>query len=204
MFTSPGPEAAKKPARATTPDPITDSWTTLEGPRMTSSMRIEFERVVRALIRASLQRLVDGSRTAFGRISEPEPIDNGPWRYAPDRITQPSPIDTRPRIVTAVSIVPERISWRPFRAVALSRSRSHGNKASTQVHAVRTAATEVRFAKVDTALGRSCFPSFASRSISSKIRESRAYAPVLIRFEMTSVGFSVIATRSFPWAVTTP
>src|SRR2546426_5532240 len=95
MFTSPGPEAAKKPARATTPDPITDSWTTLEGPRMTSSIRIEFATVVRAPMRTFLPRLVDGRRTAFGPISHPAPIDSGPWRYAPERITQPSPIVTR-------------------------------------------------------------------------------------------------------------
>src|SRR5437879_7770838 len=107
---------------------MTESCTTLEGPRAPSAMRIEFEPVGRAPIRTFLPRLVDGSRTAFGPISEPEPIDSGPWRYAPDRITQPSPIDTRPRIVTAVSIVPERISWRPFRAAALRRTRSHGRK----------------------------------------------------------------------------
>src|SRR5437016_13654685 len=105
MFTSPGPEAANKPARATTPDPITDSWTTLAGPRMTSSIRIEFATVVKAPMRTFLPRLVDGSRTAFGPISHPAPIDSGPWRYAQDRITQRSPIVTRPRIVTAGSIV---------------------------------------------------------------------------------------------------
>src|SRR5207245_10682330 len=96
MFTSPGPEAAKKPARATTPDPITDSWTTLAGPRMTSSIRIEFATVVSAPIRTFFPRLVDGRRTAFGPISHPAPIDSGPWRYEPERITQQSPIVPRP------------------------------------------------------------------------------------------------------------
>src|SRR5256886_17499606 len=118
MFTSPGPEAAKKPARATTPDPITDSCTTLAGPRMTSSIRIEFATVVRAPIRTFFPRLVDGRRTAFGPISHPAPIDSGPWRYAPDRITQPAPIVPRPRIVTAGSILPARHSAVCFTAHA--------------------------------------------------------------------------------------
>src|SRR2546430_16952569 len=108
MFTSPGPEAANKPARATTPDPITDSWTTLAGPRMTSSIKIEFATVVRAPMRTFLPRLVDGRRTAFGPISLPAPIDSGPWRYAPEPITQPSPIVTRPRIGTHGSVVRAR------------------------------------------------------------------------------------------------
>src|SRR5437899_8268219 len=69
---------------------------------------------------------------------------------------------------------------------------------------VRRAVTEARLARAETALGRSFFPSFARRSISSKIRESRTYAPVLIRFEMTSAGFSVIATSSLSRTVTTP
>src|SRR5256712_5433288 len=108
MFTSPGPEAAKKPARATTPDPITDSWTTLEGPRMTSSIRIEFATVVRAPMRTFFPRLGDGRRAAFGPISHPAPIDSGAWRHAPERITEPSPIVTRPRFMTAGSIAPTR------------------------------------------------------------------------------------------------
>src|SRR2546422_2104471 len=154
MFTSPGPEAAKKPARATTPDPITDSWTTLEGPRMTSSIRIEFATVVRAPMRTFLPRLVDGRRTAFGPISHPAPIDNGPWRYAPERITQPSPIVTRPRIVTAGSIVPARRSAVVFRAAALRRSKSHGESASTHMPSVGRAVTEARLSRAETGLGR--------------------------------------------------
>src|SRR5437870_9966125 len=158
MFTSPGPEAANKPARATTPDPTTDAGRTLAGPRMTSSIRIEFATVVKAPMRTFLPRLVDGSRTAFGPISHPAPIDSGPWRYAPDRITQPSPIVTRPRIVTAGSIVPARRSAVVFSAAAFRRSRSHGYSASTHVPSVRRAATEARLARAETALGRSFFP----------------------------------------------
>src|SRR6266581_1682911 len=61
---------------------------------------------------------------------------------------------------------------------------------------VRRAAKEARLARAETALGRSFFPSFARRSISSKIRESRTYAPVLIRFEMISAGFPDRVGRS--------
>src|SRR5713226_10512271 len=106
IWTSPDPDAARRPARATTPDPRTPSCTTLAGPRITSSIRIELATLVCAPIRTFLPRLVDGSRTAFGQISHPGPRDSGPCRYAPDRITQPSPIETRPRIVTEGSIVP--------------------------------------------------------------------------------------------------
>src|SRR3989442_13475166 len=152
MSTSPGPEAASKPARATTPDPITDSWTTLAGPRMTSSMRIEFATVVSAPMRTFFPRLVEGKRTAFGPISDPAPIDSGPWRYAPERITHPSPIVTRPRIVTAGSIVPARRSAVVFRAVALRRSKPQGYSASTQLPSGGVAATEGRDASIDPAL----------------------------------------------------
>src|SRR2546422_1494318 len=167
MFTSPGPEAAKKPARATTPDPITDSWTTLEGPRITSSIRIEFATVVRAPMRTFLPRLVDGRRTAFGPISHPAPIDSGPWRYAPERITHPSPIVTRPRIVTAGSIVPARRSAGVFWAVALRRGKSPGDSAAAPPPSVGNAATEGGFAGLEMGVRGSGLPSFAGRSISS-------------------------------------
>src|SRR3990172_8130002 len=126
ICTSPGPDAARRPARAETPDPRTESCTTLVGPRITSSMRMEFETVVRAPIRTPFPRLVDGSRTEFGPISQPAPIARGPCRYAPERITHPSPIDTGPRIVTAGSIVPARTCGTSFNAAALRRRRSHG------------------------------------------------------------------------------
>src|SRR5919204_3876453 len=100
ICTSPAPEAARTPARSTTPDPITLSWTTLAGPRMTSSMRMELATLVWAPIRTFRPRLVEGRRTAPGPISQPGARDRGPCRYAPERITQPSPIDTRPRTVT--------------------------------------------------------------------------------------------------------
>src|SRR3990170_4313043 len=92
------PHIYRTTARADTPDPRTESCTTLVGPRITSSMRMEFETVVRAPIRTPFPRLVDGSRTEFGPISQPGPIARGPCRYAPERITHPSPIDTGPRI----------------------------------------------------------------------------------------------------------
>src|SRR5919198_1489000 len=115
IYRTPAPEAAKSPARATTPDPITLSWTTLAGPRMTSSMRMELATLVWAPIRTFRPRLVEGRRTAPGPISQPGARDRGPCRYAPERIAQPSPIDTRPRIVTAGPGVPDRTSWASLR-----------------------------------------------------------------------------------------
>src|SRR5437660_6653524 len=142
---------------------MTPSCTTLAGPRITSSIRIEFATLVWAPMRTFFPKLVDGSNTAFGPISQPGPSDKGPCRYAPDRITQPSAIDTRPRIVTAGSMVPERTSGAAFRAVGLSRRRSHGYRAATHVASVGGAGTGVRWAEAETALGRSCFPTFARR-----------------------------------------
>src|SRR3989475_783782 len=80
MFTSPSPEAARKPARATTPDPITDSWTTLAGPRITSSMRIEFATVVRAPMRTFFPRLAGlaSPREPFDLVEDPGVEDVGP------------------------------------------------------------------------------------------------------------------------------
>src|SRR5205823_6094636 len=152
ICTSALPEAARSPARATTPDPMTPSCTTLAGPRITSSIKIEFATLVCAPIRTFFPKLVEGRSTAFGPISQPGPSDKGPCRYAPERITQPSPIDTRPRIVTVGSMVPERTSLAAFRAVALSRRRSHGYRASTHVPSVRRARTGVRWARAETAL----------------------------------------------------
>src|SRR3989442_454275 len=68
----------RRAAGATEPEPITDFWTTLAGPMITSSIRLEFGTVVRAPMRTFFPRLVDGSRTAFGPISDPAPIDSGP------------------------------------------------------------------------------------------------------------------------------
>src|SRR5213079_92073 len=63
------PAAARRPARATTPDPMTPSCTTLAGPKITSSIRIEFATLVCAPMRTFFPRLVDGRRTAFGPIA---------------------------------------------------------------------------------------------------------------------------------------
>src|SRR5207302_11264103 len=100
---------------------MTPSCTTLAGPRITSSIRIEFATLVCAPIRTFFPKLVEGSSTAFGPISQPEPSDKGRCRYAHDRITEPSPIDTRPGIVTAGWMGPGGAPVAVFTGGALGR-----------------------------------------------------------------------------------